>query len=747
MAYDIVFKRGPKERLPLLDIGEPALTLDNKSMHIGTDVGNVEVMTDFVNKQTILENYLSAHSIPSTAKRGKLNTKLKGTTAENIVKNGNFADGTTGWSTSGTVSTFTVANKEATILAGTQHGSVYNLLKTKAGNKYYARADAKATSSQILFGFNSKVNHSGSGKYEVLSIILTASVAAEWLVLGDARASGRDNFYVKNVMCIDLTATFGAGNEPTKEQCDLMFANYFDGLQGAKPSVKSTSKNLFDKTKVTFGKYINVTDGEHGDNPIYNASDYMRIKPNTQYSASNFYHGAFYDINKIYISSALGMLSPANAYYLKLSVHVDVMNSFQVEEGSTTTIYEEYKSTEVTYKTLDGKPITLNRLPNGVCDEITDDGKFIRRIVEYTLQASDITSMWTNYANVDYATVTKQSNYIGKNLYLKNDTIFDKYPEFFTTTDYAKTEYIGKFTSEPHSTSYWVGFAKGTTLAQAQTALVGTKIIYELGKIQVLDTNATPLIAEPNGTVFITSNGPQPSVELSYPLNLGATLEGLINGDKILSSFANSLLNYYSIESEKSLKQKSYVSAVLGADGDLDDLPLGIFNVGEWFNIKNTPAGSYPYGTLMCIKMTANDGKVQMYFPDQLNGLIYYRLGFGSYKDWKILTPTDYQPSWITATLQNGWTGTLKYRKSNAGQLEIQGDITAGTITGLTIISNLPLGFRPTQNTVIPVIMMPDGNTNSRMLYMATNGDFKVPNGSNLIASQKIRFSAIMSTN
>ena len=28
---------------------------------------------------------------------------------------------------------------------------------------------------------------------------------------------------------INLTATFGAGNEPTKEQCDLFFANYFEG--------------------------------------------------------------------------------------------------------------------------------------------------------------------------------------------------------------------------------------------------------------------------------------------------------------------------------------------------------------------------------------------------------------------------------------------------------------------------------------------------------------------------------------
>ena len=32
-----------------------------------------------------------------------------------------------------------------------------------------------------------------------------------------------------NFMRINLTATFGAGNEPTKEQCDLIFSDYFEG--------------------------------------------------------------------------------------------------------------------------------------------------------------------------------------------------------------------------------------------------------------------------------------------------------------------------------------------------------------------------------------------------------------------------------------------------------------------------------------------------------------------------------------
>jgi uncharacterized protein (TIGR02145 family) len=36
---------------------------------------------------------------------------------------------------------------------------------------------------------------------------------------------------VKDLILINLTQTFGAGNEPNKEQCDLLFTNYFEGTK------------------------------------------------------------------------------------------------------------------------------------------------------------------------------------------------------------------------------------------------------------------------------------------------------------------------------------------------------------------------------------------------------------------------------------------------------------------------------------------------------------------------------------
>ena len=56
-----------------------------------------------------------------------------------------------------------------------------------------------------------------------------------------------------------------------------------------------------------------------------------------------------------------------------------------------------------------------------------------------------------------------------------------------------------------------------------------------------------------------------------------------------------------------------------------------------------------------------------------------------------------------TATLQNGWTGTLKYKKNLLGQVNVIGRITAGTIDNGTIIANFSEGYRPRYTVAIGV--------------------------------------------
>lgn len=367
----------------------------------------------------------------------------------------------------------------------------------------------------------------------------------------------------KESIAENYLSTHSIPSTAKRGKLDIKLKGFTDeNAQGSKPTVKSCGKNLFGG-ELEIGS-IN-TDGTNmaGSNNA-RSKDYINIKPNTQYkltyskplSQTDIY---YYDKNKVFISTLMlgytnnpnAFTTPNNAYFARIRYYVsggvDISGNTMFEEGSISTPYEPYKGTEVQYKTLDGQPITLHRLPNGVYDEITDDGKLIKRIVEKTLEASNITDLLTTDANIDRVRVKKPldaKSYAIQttDINTANMHIIESFSPTIDTTDNISN--IWTFYNRTDNNTLSLQVPKGTyaNLAAAQTALAGTKIIYELAQPQILDTNATPLITEPNDTVFIISEGTQPSVELSYPLSLGATLEGLIDGQKRLSELVQSLI-------------------------------------------------------------------------------------------------------------------------------------------------------------------------------------------------------------
>ncbi len=100
--------------------------------------------------------------------------------------------------------------------------------------------------------------------------------------------------------------------------------------------------------------------------------------------------------------------------------------------------------------------------------------------------------------------------------------------------------------------------------------------------------------------------------------------------------------------------------------------------------------------------------------------------------------------NWTNATLQNGATGTLQYRKNQIGQLELRtsGNLVFGTITVATVIATLPEGYRPIANTVI---MVYNAATNRAIpfLVVTTAGNIIICNDSGISAGQNTQFSAI----
>lgn len=165
---------------------------------------------------------------------------INGRQVTNIAQNGNFANGTTGWTTDSS-STISVANNTMTFLASGQYCRVtQQSISMVSGHKWYARAKVKADSSSVCmelydgssFIGTSYVSDSRLGEYQLLSFIGVSGVtgnAGQMQPGKDKRATGWTNICLKDVMLLDLTAIFGAGNEPTVAQCDTLFADWFDG--------------------------------------------------------------------------------------------------------------------------------------------------------------------------------------------------------------------------------------------------------------------------------------------------------------------------------------------------------------------------------------------------------------------------------------------------------------------------------------------------------------------------------------
>ncbi len=158
---------------------------------------------------------------------GVLNTRVP---YANIITNGNFAN-TSWWVPFGC--SFIVQNNVGTFLATATNGRIISpTLSVTNGNKYYVLARVQTLNNQLECQFYKGVSpfttitslfHSGSGNYETLSAIGTATESASNYNLRfiNRATSGWADVNIKEVMIVNLTTTFGAGNEPTKAWCDV----------------------------------------------------------------------------------------------------------------------------------------------------------------------------------------------------------------------------------------------------------------------------------------------------------------------------------------------------------------------------------------------------------------------------------------------------------------------------------------------------------------------------------------------
>ncbi len=145
----------------------------------------------------------------------------------NLIKNGNYVNGSNCWSAHGATIT-SVENNVLTYLPSQQYGGVIQEVpKPSANDKIYMRCAMKGqTSSRFIFYIKSGVG-----------VVLTPTVIDVWQTLSTVTTypadgtqayidfdndvgSGWTQTQVRNVMYCNLTKWFGAGNEPSKDEMD-----------------------------------------------------------------------------------------------------------------------------------------------------------------------------------------------------------------------------------------------------------------------------------------------------------------------------------------------------------------------------------------------------------------------------------------------------------------------------------------------------------------------------------------------
>lgn len=154
------------------------------------------------------------------------------------------------------------------------------------------------------------------------------------------RVLAGDSFTLKNVMFIDLTKMFGAGNEPiTPEEFETLFPlNYYDIDNGSfinftGESLKTIGFNQWDE-EWERGTYSSETGEKSSYAGAIRSVNHIPVLPNTDYNITKpngkYTRIFYYDINKNFISApdviwtnqpTTVFTTPANAYYMNFFVY------------------------------------------------------------------------------------------------------------------------------------------------------------------------------------------------------------------------------------------------------------------------------------------------------------------------------------------------------------------------------------------------------------------------------------------
>jgi len=218
----------------------------------------------------------------------------------NLITNGDFSNGTTSW-TVRNITTPTTTDGVVSFTALTQYGRLtYNAFNLTNTNKYYILSKIKADSSSVrLLSYNGStdvgVYHSGSGEFEVLSHIITATQTTtnDFVIqVIDYRTSGWTPIQVDYAYAYNLT-DLGI-DSLTQSQLDEYFEiyKYFDN-GGTDPQTFTYENPIYYDITYRLDTYFNGLDLTP-QQFVYYQEGYHRILNNEQANDFIIYYAGQY---------------------------------------------------------------------------------------------------------------------------------------------------------------------------------------------------------------------------------------------------------------------------------------------------------------------------------------------------------------------------------------------------------------------------------------------------------------------
>ena len=163
----------------------------------------------------------------------------------NLIDNGDFSKGLEGWTINSgnpSISTqdFVSYPQSMNVDSDGTSSQVEKILDLKMGHKYYVGMQIKVTRYVAgyvgfrLYGAGGRTVYVASTThgFTTLSRIHEASDTNGRFVVGGISGADLDGF-IDNIMIVDLTETFGAGNEPTIQEFEELLVKLPDGFVGA----------------------------------------------------------------------------------------------------------------------------------------------------------------------------------------------------------------------------------------------------------------------------------------------------------------------------------------------------------------------------------------------------------------------------------------------------------------------------------------------------------------------------------